>query len=204
MSDGPFDLGPRRLSPYGGFWRRVGAALLDVLLLLIPLALLAWLFGDDYFVRMRGAPGGHSVQLLIPEAQAQMGMPHQGFRYAVQSNPLVTALQLALFLAYKVALESGPGAATLGKRAFGLKVLRADGSRLSPLQSLLRAYPFWLPSLGGLMTGVIGWAALDNLTELVALLSCVAVAFTPRKQGLHDVLVQAYVVRAGATPVAAR
>lgn len=204
MSDGPFDLGPQRLSPYGGFWRRVGAVLLDVVLLLIPLGFVAWLLGDDYFMQMRGGPGGHSVQLLVPEAMAQMRMPYEGFRYAVQSNPLVTLVQLALFLAYKIVLESGPGAATLGKRAFGLKVLHADGSRLTSLESLLRAFPFWLPSLGGLLTGVIGWAALDNLTELVALLSCLAVTFTPCKQGLHDLLVRAYVVRAGASPAAAR
>ena len=84
--------------------------------------------------------------------------------------------------------ESGPGQATLGKRVLGLRVAGLDGARVSLLTASYRSWPRWLP---GIM-GAVG--ILDAIAAVIALAACIAVAFTPRKQGLHDMMARCLVV----------
>lgn len=78
-------------------------------------------------------------------------------------------------LCYYVLSECGPHQATLGKRALGIKVVNAKGGRLS----------FW--SAMGRYFGKI----ISNVTMYFGY--CMA-GFTKKRQTIHDLLVDAYVV----------
>ena len=71
----------------------------------------------------------------------------------------------------------------------GLRVTGLDGGRISLLTAILRCWPLWLP---GLVSMVVG---LNFIVGFAAIAACIAVAFTRRKQGLHDMLVRCLVVR---------
>lgn len=83
---------------------------------------------------------------------------------------------LPILLAYVAGFEGSPKQATPGKMAMGLIVTDQDGRRLS--------WPF---------------AVLRFLAKFVSFavffIGFIMVAFTPRKQGLHDLLVRSLVVR---------
>lgn len=76
---------------------------------------------------------------------------------------------------YYVLQESSEAQATLGKRLLGIKVTDTDGRRLSRLHALGR----WFSHLLCYMTAYIGY---------------LVVAFTDRKQGLHDMAAGTLVV----------
>lgn len=84
------------------------------------------------------------------------------------SGPTLSAL-------YYVFQESSEAQATLGKRLFGIKVTDADGHRLSRKHALGR----WFSHLLCYVTAYIGY---------------LVVAFTDRKQGLHDMAAGTLVV----------
>ena len=83
----------------------------------------------------------------------------------------------AISWAYFSLFESSPAQATVGKLAFGIKVVHTDGGPISFRRATMR---FWLKSLSTLTFG-IGW--------LLA-------AVTPRRQALHDILCGTLVMRA--------
>ena len=70
-----------------------------------------------------------------------------------------------------------------------LRVTGLDGGRISPLTAIIRCSPLWLP---GLFSEIVG---LNYVAGFVAVAACIAVAFTRRKQGLHDMLARCLVVR---------
>jgi uncharacterized RDD family membrane protein YckC len=82
---------------------------------------------------------------------------------------------------YKASLESSTWQATVGKRALGIKVVGPTGERISFARATGR---YFGQILSGLILG-IGY---------------LMVAFTHRKQALHDMLASTYVVRADAQP----
>ncbi|MEL6707403.1 MAG: RDD family protein [Pseudomonadota bacterium] len=81
-----------------------------------------------------------------------------------------------IFLAYFVGFEGSPKQATPGKMAMGLVVTNQAGGRLS-----------WPHALARFLA--------KFLSLVVFLIGFVMVAFTPRKQGLHDLLARTLVVR---------
>ncbi len=86
-------------------------------------------------------------------------------------------LGLILALAYFVVLWSSTGGGqTLGMRILNLKVLRTDGSELTPVQALIRWVGLFI-SFAALLIGVI-W-----------------VAFDADKQGWHDKIAGTYVIK---------
>ncbi len=91
--------------------------------------------------------------------------------------------------AYTALQESSRIQATLGKRVLGIKVTDLGGSRIPLLTATFRSWPLWLPGL----VGVVG--TLDAIAGLAALAACIVVAFTKRKQGLHDMMAKCLVVR---------
>ncbi|MCG5549582.1 RDD family protein [Halorhodospira halochloris] len=90
---------------YGGFWIRVGAALIDMLVLLIPMLLLS------YLLLVLIAPTTHEEELF-----------YQG---------IDSVLAFAIWLVYTAGFHSSTWQATLGKRALGLKVTSLEGNRIS-------------------------------------------------------------------------
>ncbi len=63
----------------------------------------------------------------------------------------------------------------------GIRVSSAEGGHLTLLAASIRTWPIYLPTLAALLGIGASW-----LVSLFALIACVAVALSVRKQGLHD------------------
>jgi len=140
-------------SQYGGFWRRVAAALLDG----VVVQLIAGVFG---FVV------GISIFLLSPEPPTTLVLP----------RPIALAAGVLIGWLYFALMESSRRQATLGKRVLGLAVTDTEGERLSFARASARHFGKFL-SIATLLVGFV------------------MVAFTRRKQGLHDLLARSLVLR---------
>lgn len=88
---------------------------------------------------------------------------------AGDGSMLINLISIVIGVAYFAGMESSSHQATLGKKAFGLVVTDDAGNRIS----LGRA---------------IGRYFAKILSALVLLIGFIMVAFTDRKQGLHDML----------------
>lgn len=173
---------PQTTNQYGGFWIRVGASLVDFLILLPVYGL---------------------------------------FVYAIyfQKSLLLSMLGLFLAGAYKPFLEATKSA-TFGKMAAKLKVVNADNQSISVQQALIRNSPWIISSALSIATYFLlfqnpdfldaeGFLEMSQATEesslsmisqlfsFVILIVVVVVAFTAKKQGLHDMMADTYVVRQG-------
>ena len=95
---------------------------------------------------------------------------------AIDNESVVGLITFVVGIAYFAGLESSARQATLGKSVFGLKVTDLDGNRISPLRAIGR---YFAKTLSGLILG-IGY---------------LMVAFTARKQGLHDLIASTLVMR---------
>ena len=158
-----------------GFWIRVAAYLIDFLVLLV--LVVASMFVKTaalYFV------------VLIP------------------------------MLLYKPLLEGLLGG-TAGKLALGLRVINPEGEKIGIVGGLVRSAIFLLPQIPGTMLKMKmleqGISPFDteamatfqqstmmlNVANLgltaVAIISCIVVAFTLRKRGLHDMIADTYVIK---------
>ena len=144
------------MTEYGGFWRRVLAYLIDVILLSIVGGIIGSMFGLGYGLSM-------SYDTTDPTG---MG----GF------NPLVNLLSFVVGVAYFAGLESSVWQATVGKKALGMIVTDTNGNRIS----FLRAFGRYLGKI---------------LSAMILFIGFIMVAFTQKKQGLHDLLASTLVVR---------
>lgn len=136
---------------YAGFWRRAGAALIDFLLLYVVFGtILAGAAGIS-----RGA-GGREAMIL-----------------AASVATVVSAVGSWLYFAI---LESSASQATLGKRAFGIKVGNDRGKRVSFGKASGR---YWSKCVSALTLGI----------------GFILAAFTGKRQALHDLISGTVVVR---------
>lgn len=129
---------------YGGFWIRVLALLIDVVIL--------------------------TVVFLVLEGICNLILPLLGVAIA-------GVLELVGSWIYCAAMESSVKQATLGKMACGLVVTDLEGRRISFARATGRYFCKYV--LGTLLVG----------------LGYVVVAFTDKKQGLHDLIVGTLVWR---------
>lgn len=150
-----FELG----SP-GSFWLRAVAYILDTLVIVLPLVFL-W--------AILGQPVPESSGTLSEQISQQLTNPTPGFE-RLQIIILVSTL------IYDTALIT-LWATTLGKRAFGLYVVRTDGSRIGPGRALLRH---------------VLTAASANLTFGFIFLFA---AFRADRRGVHDLICDTVVIR---------
>lgn len=142
-----FELG----SP-GGFWLRSVAYIIDTLAVVLPLVFLWLLLGQP-----------------VPENFDQILDPPPGYER-------LQILVMAATLIYDTALIT-LWATTLGKRAFGLYVVRSDGSRVGLVRALARH---------------IVTALSANFTLGFIFL---VVAFRQDRRGLHDIICDTVVIR---------
>ena len=157
-----------------GFWRRVAAWVIDTIIVLVGVYLVGLFLWPDLVETTTRVSESDGARLeVVTYALSWLGSIVFGIALGVY-----TALQ-----------ESGPGQATLGKRMLRLRVTGLDGARVSLLTASLRCWPLWLP---GLVSMVVG---LNFFVGAAAIAACVAVAFTRRKQGLHDMMARCLVVR---------
>ena len=173
--------GPAPGLVYAGFGRRFGGYMLDSLILLVPEVVAFYvLFGSILSSWMNAVQSADQRGAAEP----QLVLPDVTFAYYL----LVIA---GLSLLYYGVLV-GVWGSTLGQRAVGVRVVRQEEpTRRLPLErAVLRAIVWW------------GTAALEivayfgTVAGLAALLALLWVAWDPRKQGLHDKLGGALVVRA--------
>lgn len=95
---------------------------------------------------------------------------------AQSDSPILNLVFTLIALGYFAGLESSSMQATLGKRAMGLVVTDANGRRISVLRAIGRYFAKFLSSL-------------------ILFIGFIMVAFTGRKQGLHDLICSTLVVQ---------
>ena len=160
-----------------GFWKRVGAYILDALVLWIPNQILGSAFGvgkinDAYEQALRAS--NNDPQLVMQAMET----------YVHAMWPMAIAQLLIVWLYFAIC-ESSAWQATLGKLALGMRVTGLDGERIS----FLRATGRYFAKFFSVLTFGFGF---------------LMVAWTQRKQGLHDMLAQTLVLNGRAKDVATR
>ena len=141
---------------YGGFWRRVGATVIDGIIVNVPLHVLGWL-----------SPGLLYQTFEMPEEMA-------GETFTTIS-PQGLAISVLAWWLYEALMTSSRQQATVGKMAANLVVTDRGGARLSFIHASGRHFAKYLSTL------FFGFGML-------------MVAFTRRKQGLHDKLAGTLVI----------
>lgn len=145
---------------YAGFWVRVGASVLDTLIIL-PV-----IYGIDFLIYKALKPFDMTYieYLLSPDTV--------GMEWSTYNTLSILCTMLFVLIYYSVLTSSKQ--ATFGKMAFGLKVVGENGEGVSFGRSVARYLSYCLSSI--LYVGLI------------------MVAFTPKKQALHDYICKTYVV----------
>ncbi len=157
---------------YAGFWFRVLAAIIDG----IALGIAAKIVGL-FLPAPPAPPSSDSVDAIMAYANALM-----------PTSLLIADAVIAW--AYFALQESSTAQATIGKRLLGIRVSTEDGGRLSLAAASLRAWPLYLPNIAWLVGSWLG-----GLVGLAAFVACICVAFSDRKQGLHDRMAGAILTR---------
>ncbi len=159
-----------KIYPYAGFWKRVAAALIDRLILAIPCLLVAGLLL---------APLIPSVLSAISAASAagtKVNLPPDMVASLNWRGYFLQLLNIVIYWLYFAYMESGPRQATWGKRALGIKVVGADGNRISFARATGRRFASFVSGIpmyfGFFMAG-----------------------FTQKRQALHDLMADTYVVQ---------
>ena len=163
---------PEGKSPYAGIGRRAIALLIDGLILLVPCALIYGIGNPESVWDWDAAQG------------EETGLPVHFELLAVGS----------LLWIYKAALEGSWRQATVGKQLVRIMVVNMAGQPISFSRASLRCWPFYAASFAALIDAVLGMELVSGLAALAIFVSCIAVAFTRRKQGLHDMLAKCLVV----------
>jgi uncharacterized RDD family membrane protein YckC len=142
---------------YGGFWIRLMAYLIDGILLNVVF----WILGLIGGVQLIPAD---PARVDPAQLMAEMGK----FQIAAL---LVTWLYFAL-------MESSPRGATVGKMVCGLRVVDAQGNRISFGRATGRFFAKFV-------------------SAMILMIGYLMAAFTDRKRGLHDIIAGTLVVKVG-------
>lgn len=129
---------------YGGFWIRVGAYLIDVAVLLIPVLLISFLYKSV-------TPASDGTEKVVVEV-------------------IDFFLSQLIWWAYYAVLHSSSWQASLGKKALGLKVVDENGERISFGRATGRYFAGFLSAIilcVGLM--MVGWTKRkQGLHDMIA------------------------------------
>ena len=130
---------------YGGFWIRLAAYIIDVIIVGIPVAILRFALNPS------DPSSGHPI--------------------------LVFVLTIAIEIAYFAGFWSSDFQATLGQKICGLRVVSAsDFGKISFGRAIGRFFAM-------------------ILSGLIFCIGVLMIAFTERKQGLHDMIASTYVIK---------
>lgn len=146
--------------PYAGFWRRVAALLIDSLVIAAPATVFYAIIMSLQAIRLSAAKETDAAAAFL-------------FIGTILLSQLIL---LVAFWLYFALMESGSKQATLGKRAMGIKVVGADGGRISFARATGRFFAKTISHM------------LLNFGYLMA-------GFTKKRQALHDLMADTYVVR---------
>ncbi|MBE1160116.1 RDD family protein [Dyella acidiphila] len=154
------------LLDYAGFWQRFGAWVIDVIVLTIPSMIAMYALG-----------GMDAYKHLLEQVQAGSDLANALRQYGEATESSQVASLVITFL-YYVFFEASKFQATPGKLALRLRVTDLRGQRVS----IARAAARNVVRLAGLIFG------------LIPIICYLAVAWTQRKQGLHDLMASTYVL----------
>jgi uncharacterized RDD family membrane protein YckC len=149
------------LEDYAGFWKRLLAYILDAIVLYIPNLLIMQALGGgaaEATLQQAILAAGGNPELMV----AAYGQYYETMRLAI----VLTSLLAWLYFAW---CESSAWQATPGKLAMGLRVTDLNGRRISFPRAL-------------------GRYAAKLLSAMTLLIGFLMIAWTGRKQGLHDLL----------------
>jgi uncharacterized RDD family membrane protein YckC len=196
----PVAPGPAPGLVYAGFWRRFLGYLLDGVIIGLPYGILAevLILGPliNWLVNHANQFGPGSVPL-----------PSNFLSVVPVTNLLIAGAVGVIAYALYFGLLVSLWGRTVGQLAVGARVVcKEDLTRRLPLgRALARAAVFWVTPifstaawLGGFAGGTAGLAAagaIGDALSLLVLLALLWVAWDPAKQGLHDKLGNALVVR---------
>ncbi len=160
------------LEDQAGFWKRVAAYILDAIILYIPQLLIQKMFGVDaaQATLQQAAINAAGDMRLVMAAQEQF--------YAAMWPAILLSLVIAWL--YFAVCESSAWQGTLGKLALGIRVTDLQGQRISFPRAL-------------------GRYAAKLLSFLILGIGFLMVAWTQRKQGLHDMIVDTLVLNGRAS-----
>ncbi|MBD8899613.1 RDD family protein [Rhodanobacter sp. DHG33] len=160
------------LEDYAGFWKRVAAYILDAIILWIPQMLVE---------SVTGASAAKKVMNdAIQSAAGDMQAIHEAqVHYFVAAWPAML-IGLVIAVLYFGFCESSAWQGTVGKLALGIRVTDLDGRRIS----LGRAIGRYFGKL---------------LSAIILCIGFIMVAFTQRKQGLHDIICNTLVLNGRAS-----
>jgi len=164
---------------YAGFWLRTVAAIIDAIILIIITNIIGYFLIEP--IEMPPPPKTEDFDALITYIQQTMKAA------APIQQAIISAVLTWGYFAFQ---ESSSSQATLGKLALGIRVSTLDGARLNLLVASLRAWPIYLPSVAS----IIG-LGITTIVMIAALIACVSVAFSARKQGIHDKMAGAVLTR---------
>jgi uncharacterized RDD family membrane protein YckC len=160
------------LEDHAGFWKRVAAYILDAIVLYIPQTLIEKAFGGD------AAKAALQQATLDAAGNADAMMAANVHYYATMWPAML--LILALGVLYFALCESSAWQGTLGKLALGIRVTDLQGRRISFPRALGRYFAKFLSAI------ILGIGFL-------------MVAWTQRKQGLHDMICDTLVLNGRAS-----
>lgn len=160
------------LEDYAGFWKRVAAYVIDAIILYIPSMLINNMMGD---VAAKAA--------MKDAITSAAGDPHLAMAAQLQyydtmwPGILIGAVLAWLYFAF---CESSAWQATVGKLALGIRVTDMHGNRISFPRAL-------------------GRYAAKIISTLILGIGFLMVAWTRRKQGLHDLMADTLVLNGRAS-----
>lgn len=149
------------LEDYAGFWKRVAAYILDAIILYFPQLLIQKAFGVD-------AAKQALQQAIINGAGDPHAMLAAQQQFYASMWPAIL-MGLVMGWLYFAICESSAWQASIGKLALGIRVTDLDGNRIGFGRALGR---YAAKFLSGLILGI----------------GFLMVAWTQRKQGLHDMI----------------
>jgi len=177
--------GPGAGLEYVGFGRRVGGCAIDALIMAVPAAVVfSILFGSQL-----------STYINQVSAARQAGQATPALVLTGGGLVFYSLFGFAISVLYFGFLVAGWGS-TVGQRAVGARVVcEEDTARSLPLgRALARSVFFWGPAL------LDEVRVVSDFALLLVLLAGLWVLWDARKQGLHDKLGRALVVRPGLPP----
>ena len=166
--------GPPANLEYAGFWRRFGAALVDMFVIGVPVAV------ATSFLSVYEQTWPAFLKLHPGETPADLTA-------AFGHNFLLDIFGFFIFFSwiYYASMESSGWQATLGKRMLLLRVTDKNGERIS----------FWRASLrfagGRLLANLPVWGGIYFIAD------CICAGFTQLKQAAHDMMAGCLVIRSG-------
>lgn len=159
-------------------WPRLGAAMIDFLVLLIPEIILFELIAAPAMSKALTYYNSHPAKGLSSAVARSPGYESSLYHFYIAIEAVTAAYLILCYLRW---------GATVGKLVLGLRITSNDGSPLGPRDAVLRSVPFWLPLLVPSVFGVYLF-----IVQYIG--SSILIMVRPDHRGIEDMLGRSIVV----------